>query len=74
MSSGDGVVRSQGRNDRLSLHLSNGGVVVAIKGRGGITGSHQSELGVSSDLNIMNDRSIVEFKNDVAYLLHNIDF
>lgn len=59
-------------NEADMIH-SLGGKVVAISGRGGISGSHESENGVHPDFTIENKSTIERFKNDVLYILHRKD-
>lgn len=71
LSKGNSVVVDDVRfQNEADMIRSLGGSIVGIKGRGGINGSHVSEIGILSDFNIMNDGSIERFTNDIRYILH----
>jgi cytidylate kinase len=75
MSKGFDVVIDDIRfENEAEMVRSLGGSVVKITGRGGISGVHVSEMGVTCDLEIKNIGTECQFKTDILYILHRTDF
>jgi len=75
MSKGCDVVVDDIRFDNeAEMIRSLGGKICAIKGRGGIGGSHSSENIVSHDFELLNDKTIDNFKSLVVYVMHDTSY
>lgn len=60
--------------NEAEMIVSLGGVIVEIFGRGGISGSHESENVVKSTIKIENNGVIEDFQNSVVCILHRTDY
>lgn len=66
---GNFVITDVRMENEADFVRDNGGVIIHVKGRGGIKGNHQSEAGIEikrGDLLVFNDSDLVNFEKEIS--------